>query len=141
MIFFLFQDGVQNMIPTPELEISSSSPEGLGRQGSPSSPEGQGRQRSLSSSEGQFGINFSAKDSTNVGEISLIRCLSPVHNRKLEVNIFTYFISYISRFPSFGIPRLELENPRRNTYVGHWNSNGGQILVCMRMIYYCLLPK
>ena len=105
MIFFLFQDGVQNMIPTmPELEVSSSSPEGQGRQGSPSSPEGQGRQRSLSSSEGQFGINFSAKDSTNVREnlarISLIRCLSPVHNRKLEVNIFTYFISYISRFPS-----------------------------------------
>ena len=30
-----------------------------------------------------------------------------------------------SRFPSLGIPRLELENPCWNTYVGHWNSNVG----------------
>ena len=28
----------------------------------------------------------------------------------------------ISWFPSLGIPRLELENPRWNSYVGHWNS-------------------
>ena len=27
-----------------------------------------------------------------------------------------------SQFPSLGIPRLELENPRWNSYVGHWNS-------------------
>ena len=27
---------------------------------------------------------------------------------------------YTSRFPSLGISRLELENPRWNTYVGHW---------------------
>ena len=27
-----------------------------------------------------------------------------------------------SRFPSLGIPRLELENPRWNSYVGPWNS-------------------
>ena len=84
-----------------------SSPEGQGYQGSLSSPEGQVRQRSTSSSEGQFGINFSAKDSTNVGEnlarISLIRCLSPVHNRKLEVNIFTYFISYILKYRIYKI--------------------------------------
>ena len=54
MIFFLFQDAVQNMIPTmPELEVSSSSPEGQGRQGSPSSPEGQGCQASPSSPDGQ----------------------------------------------------------------------------------------
>ena len=33
--------------------------------------------------------------------------------------------NYISRFPSLGIPRLELENPRWNTYVGHWNSDVG----------------
>ena len=30
-----------------------------------------------------------------------------------------------SRFPSLGIPRLELENPRWNSYVGHWNSYVG----------------
>ena len=30
-----------------------------------------------------------------------------------------------SRFPSLGILRLELENPRWNTYVGHWNSYVG----------------
>ena len=28
----------------------------------------------------------------------------------------------ISRFPSLGIPMLDLEYPRWNTYVGHWNS-------------------
>ena len=33
----------------------------------------------------------------------------------------------ISQFPSLGIPRLELENPHWNTYVGHWNSNVGII--------------
>ena len=31
----------------------------------------------------------------------------------------------ISRFPSLGIPRLELENLCWNTYVGHWNSDVG----------------
>ena len=30
-----------------------------------------------------------------------------------------------SRFPSLGIPRLDLEYPRWNTYVGHWNSYVG----------------
>ena len=35
------------------------------------------------------------------------------------------FIIVISRFPSLGIPRLELENLRWNTYVGHWNSYVG----------------
>ena len=30
-----------------------------------------------------------------------------------------------SRFPRLGIPRLELENPRWNSYVGHWNSYVG----------------
>ena len=30
-----------------------------------------------------------------------------------------------SRFPSLGIPRLELENLCWNTYVGHWNSYVG----------------
>ena len=32
---------------------------------------------------------------------------------------------HTSWFPSLGIPRLELENPRWNTYVGHWNSYVG----------------
>ena len=32
---------------------------------------------------------------------------------------------YNSQFPSLGIPRLELENPSWNTYVGHWNSYVG----------------
>ena len=32
---------------------------------------------------------------------------------------------FYSRFPSLGIPRLELENLRWNTYVGHWNSYVG----------------
>ena len=35
------------------------------------------------------------------------------------------YLYHHSRFPSLGIPRLELENPRWNTYVGHWNSNVG----------------
>ena len=30
-----------------------------------------------------------------------------------------------SRFPLLGIPRLDLENLRWNTYVGHWNSYVG----------------
>ena len=38
-----------------------------------------------------------------------------------------------SRFPSLGIPRLELENPRWNTYVGHWNSNVGIIASLPRL--------
>ena len=38
---------------------------------------------------------------------------------------FHIFHIFSSRFPSLGIPRLELENPRRNTYVGHWNSYVG----------------
>ena len=32
---------------------------------------------------------------------------------------------YISRFPSLGIPPLELEFRRWNSYVGHWNSYVG----------------
>ena len=37
---------------------------------------------------------------------------------------------YNSWFPSLGIPRLDLEYQRWNTYVGHWNSYVGiQILI------------
>ena len=32
---------------------------------------------------------------------------------------------FSSWFPSLGIPRLDLEYPRWNTYVGHWNSYVG----------------
>ena len=35
---------------------------------------------------------------------------------------------HTSRFPSLGIPSLELKNPRWNTYVGHWNSYVGILM-------------
>ena len=49
----------------------------------------------------------------------------------------------ISRFPSLGIPRLELENPRWNTYVGHWNSYVGIPMsnVGIPMWVFSFLPR
>ena len=53
--------------------------------------------------------------------------------KRTHYSAFLRFISFIllynayniSRFPSLGIPRLELEILHWNSYVGHWNSNVG----------------
>ena len=46
---------------------------------------------------------------------------------KLSPNKYSYnkILTHTSRFPSLGIPRLDLEYPCWNTYVGHWNSYVG----------------
>ena len=46
---------------------------------------------------------------------------------KLSPNKYSYnkILTHTSRFPSLGIPRLDLEYPCWNTYVGHWNTYVG----------------
>ena len=58
-------------------------------------------------------------------ESSLLIRVSEWHFRHARVVILVFPFLYkinSSRFPSLGIPRLELVNPRWNSYVGHWNS-------------------
>ena len=48
--------------------------------------------------------------------------ISPNHFLSLYCQRNCTHYGHISQFHSLGIPRLELENPRWNSYVGHWNS-------------------